>query len=81
MFAIATARLGTLFRACILLYSTVAFGQQAPDVFTVDTPLVHDPVMAVEDGIYYLYGTGNGISHDLFVLHIRKEHVGYRVAL
>ncbi len=33
-----------------------------------DTPMVHDPVMAVEDGVYYLYSTGKGLkqmtSHD-----------------
>jgi len=28
-----------------------------------DTPMVHDPVMAVEDGIYHLYSTGVGIQH------------------
>ena len=76
MFAIATARLGTLFRACILLYSTVIFGQQSPDVFTVDTPFVHDPVMAVENGIYYLYGTGNGISR--YTSRDFKHWTGYR---
>lgn len=28
----------------------------------VDTPFVHDPVMAYEDGKYYLYCTGHGIA-------------------
>ena len=30
--------------------------------FVVDTLMVHDPVMAFEDGTYYLYATGHGIS-------------------
>lgn len=34
--------------------------RQAPVV--VDTPFVHDPVMAYEDGVYYLYCTGHGIT-------------------
>lgn len=33
-----------------------------PEVPT-STPLVHDPVMAYEDGIYHLYSTGRGIQH------------------
>ncbi len=27
------------------------------------TPLIHDPVMAYENGVYHLYGTGVGIQH------------------
>ena len=34
--------------------------EQRPMV--VDTPFVHDPVMAYEDGVYYLYCTGHGIT-------------------
>lgn len=34
--------------------------QTAP--LAVDTPMVHDPVMAYEDGKYYLYCTGHGIT-------------------
>ena len=34
--------------------------EQRPMV--VDTPFVHDPVLACEDGIYYLYCTGHGIT-------------------
>ena len=30
--------------------------------FVVDTLMAHDPVMAFEDGTYYLYATGHGIS-------------------
>ena len=29
---------------------------------TIQKPLVHDPVMAYEDGTYYLYFTGQDIS-------------------
>lgn len=32
------------------------------DPLAVDTPMVHDPVMAFEDGQYYLYCTGHGIT-------------------
>lgn len=32
------------------------------ELVVVDTPFVHDPVMAYEDGTYYLYCTGHGIS-------------------
>lgn len=38
----------------------------APDVKaqeTIDTPFVHDPVMAYEDGTYHLFCTGHGIGH------------------
>ena len=36
---------------------------QAPTApLVVDTPMVHDPVMAFEDGKYYLYCTGHGIT-------------------
>lgn len=31
-------------------------------VFTTDTPMVHDPVMAYEDDTYYIYSTGVGIQ-------------------
>ena len=30
--------------------------------FTTDKPMVHDPVMAEEDGHYYLFSTGRGIQ-------------------
>ena len=28
----------------------------------VDSPMVHDPVMAYENGKYYLYCTGHGVA-------------------
>ena len=31
------------------------------DTFVTDTPMVHDPVMAFENGRYYLFSTGHGI--------------------
>jgi len=37
-------------------------GQQMPVVFTTDTPFVHDPVMAVEEGVHYVYFTGFNIG-------------------
>lgn len=40
-------------------------GQQHPRralPFTTDTPMVHDPVMAAENGTYYLFATGMGIQ-------------------
>lgn len=33
----------------------------AQEPVVVDTPFVHDPVMACENGTYYLYCTGHGI--------------------
>ncbi len=30
--------------------------------FVTDTPMVHDPVMAFENGTYYLYATGMGVQ-------------------
>jgi arabinan endo-1,5-alpha-L-arabinosidase len=35
---------------------------QQPAVFTTDTVMAHDPVMAFENGKYYLLATGMGIS-------------------
>ena len=36
---------------------------RAPRTFTTDTLMVHDPVMAVEDGVYHVFSTGNGLQH------------------
>lgn len=50
-------------RSCALAMDEAdmyALAGQAPVV--VDTPFVHDPVMAYEDGVYYLYCTGHGIT-------------------
>lgn len=34
----------------------------AAQSFTTDKPMVHDPVMAVQDGTYYMMSTGNGLQ-------------------
>lgn len=50
-------------RSCALAMDEAdmyALAGQAPVV--VDTPFVHDPVMAYENGVYYLYCTGHGIT-------------------
>ena len=37
--------------------------QRKPRIpFKTDTMMVHDPVMAYEDGTYYIYSTGMGIQ-------------------
>ncbi len=51
---------------CIILCSLSVSAQdmkKRPPVkpFTTDTVMAHDPVMAYEDGTYYLYATGMGI--------------------
>lgn len=33
-----------------------------PPLFQTTNPIVHDPVVAFEDGTYYLFATGNGIT-------------------
>lgn len=47
--------------------------------FVTDTPWAHDPVMAYEDGTYYLYCTGQGISQmtsrDLKSWTVKREGV------
>lgn len=32
------------------------------EVFTTDTPMLHDPVMAYEDSTYYIFATGMGLQ-------------------
>ncbi len=52
------------------LVSFFVFAQNNPQrrrwaqrqAFETDTPMVHDPVMAYENGIYYLYATGMGVQ-------------------
>jgi len=36
--------------------------QRQSILFTTDTPMVHDPVMAYENGTYYIFATGMGIQ-------------------
>ena len=40
-----------------------ASGQNKELPLTTETPFVHDPVMAYEDGTYHLFCTGVGIQH------------------
>ena len=42
----------------LLLYTLVLC-----NAFAQETPAIHDPVMAYENGTYHLYGTGLGIQH------------------
>ena len=44
----------------LILATSIAKAQDKPMV--IENPFVHDPVMAYEDGTYYLYCTGHGIS-------------------
>lgn len=41
--------------------SQTSESNEAP-LFTTTAPIVHDPVMAKEDGVYYIYCTGKGIT-------------------
>lgn len=45
--------------------SAVGFSQprRMMEAFQTETPMVHDPVMAMEDGTYHLFATGMGIQH------------------
>lgn len=45
-----------------LLFATTALQAPRGDGMVVRDPMVHDPVMAYEDGIYYLYSTGRDIQ-------------------
>ena len=47
---------------CALPFCVNAQRTPHSEPFVVDTLMVHDPVMAFEDGTYYLYATGHGIS-------------------
>ena len=51
----------------VLTLSTTLYSQShrrpfPKEVFTTETPMVHDPVMAYEDSTYYIYATGLGIQ-------------------
>ena len=61
----------TLLTLAALMVATL-FAQNTPEggqrrrwmreTFETDTPMVHDPVMAYENGTYYLYATGMGVQ-------------------
>lgn len=52
----------------LIVCAVVAFlvlgadSQAQPTGETTDEPIIHDPVMAQHDGMYYLYGTGYGLD-------------------
>lgn len=54
-------------RQLLLMVATAtvvaASGQNKELPLTTETPFVHDPVMAYEDGTYHLFCTGVGIQH------------------
>lgn len=58
----------TLITCLLLAFIPGIHAQQHPrpprmmQSFDTDSPMVHDPVMAYENGIYYLYATGRGIQ-------------------
>lgn len=43
--------------------TAMAQGTERPATWQTDTVFVHDPVMALEDGVYHLFATGHGIGH------------------
>ena len=48
----------------VLIMSTTTIAQHLPlQPLVTDTPFVHDPVVAFEDGTYHLFATGMGIQH------------------
>ncbi|MBQ8712875.1 MAG: family 43 glycosylhydrolase [Prevotella sp.] len=49
---------------CVLAALAASAQPRFPrEAFTTDTPFVHDPVVAFEDGTYHLFATGMGIQH------------------
>lgn len=54
--------------------------RERPTDLTTEQMVVHDPVMAYEDGVYYLYTTGYGVgcfsSKDLKNWHVEKPCMG-----
>lgn len=50
--------------AALLLISTAIAAQQQRHIrpLVTDTPMVHDPVMAYENGTFYLYSTGRSLQ-------------------
>lgn len=68
--------------ACVCLVSLIASAQterkhrERPTDLKVEDMVVHDPVMAYEDGVYYIYTTGYGVgcfsSKDLKNWHVEK---------
>ena len=55
--------LALLTMSVILVLQAQAQRPWKHETFETDTPMVHDPVMAFEDGTYHIYATGMGIQH------------------
>lgn len=51
-----------LMAACAVFAVSAKAQTALPQPVVVDTPMVHDPVMAYENGKYYLYCTGHGVA-------------------
>ena len=51
-----------LMAACAVSAVSAKAQTALPQPVVVDTPMVHDPVMAYENGKYYLYCTGHGVA-------------------
>lgn len=51
-----------LVAACAVSAVSAKAQTALPQPVVVDTPMVHDPVMAYENGKYYLYCTGHGVA-------------------
>ncbi len=47
---------------CLLYVEAMAQRRWRREAFQTDTLMVHDPVMAYEDGTFYIYSTGMGIQ-------------------
>ena len=54
--------LGLLICALLPLFAFAQQRKPRPITFDTDTPFVHDPVMAYEDGVYYAFYTGWNIG-------------------
>lgn len=46
----------------LLLFALAALTASAQDSFQTDKPMVHDPVVALQDGRYYMMSTGHGLQ-------------------
>lgn len=71
----------TVIALAVLLSATLTTFAQPPHqrlakVFTTETPMVHDPVMALEDSTYHIFSTGRGLQH--LTSHNRKTWTVHR---
>lgn len=58
-----TERTTTLTLLLAAALTAVAQPRHIRTDFTTDTLMIHDPVMAVENGVYHAFGTGHGLLH------------------